>query len=73
VSTHSTKYIRVGFTNECEGGSEILGHAGEALQMTNTGNLPGQFVSKDRMRLLKATLRDVSYNEKANFNLLSLS
>jgi hypothetical protein len=74
-STHSTKH-RAGFTNESEGGSEILGHVGVALQTksTCTCNLPDQFVSKDWTRQLKATLGDVFlYNETANFNLLSLS
>jgi hypothetical protein len=53
-------------------GSQSLGHSGKAVDVTHTMDLPGQFIGKDGSSGMKATLMEVNYNPKYNFNLLSL-
>ena len=43
------------------------------MKATSTIDVSGQFVTQDGTLGLKATLTDVNYNEKLNFNLISLT
>jgi hypothetical protein len=43
------------------------------VKATSTIDVSGQFVTRDGTLGLKATLTDVNYNEKLNFNLISLT
>ena len=72
ASSHST-HNKSGATNVRASGSTSLGHTGDALQATSTFDLAGMFLGKDGSERLKCTLTDVSYSNKLNFNLLSLS
>ena len=72
ASSHSSKSNN-GAKNVKANGSQSLGHAGKAVEATNTMDLPGQFIGKDGSSGMKATLTDVNYNPKYNFNLLSLT
>ena len=72
ASSHSTNK-KTGAENEKESRSASLGHAGEALEATSTIDLPGQFMTKDGSSGLKASLTEVNYNDRHNFNLISLT
>ena len=72
ASSHSSKSNR-GAMNVTANGSQSLGHSGKAMEATNTMKLPGQFIGKDGSSGMKATLTEVNYNPKYNFNLLSLT
>ena len=72
ASSHLIK-SNVGAMDVTANGSQSLGHSGKAVEATNTMELPGQFIGKDGSSGMKATLTDVNYNPKYNFNLLSLT
>jgi hypothetical protein len=59
ASSHSIKN-KSGATNKRQCGSASLGHVGKAVKVTRTLGFKG-------------TLPDVNYNEKLNFNLISLT
>ena len=72
ASSHSSK-SNSGAKNVKQNGSQSLGHSGKAVEAISTMNLPGQFIGKDGSSGMKATLTDVNYNPKYNFNLMSLT
>ena len=72
ASSHSAKNKR-GAKNIKESGSQSLGHTGKAVEALNTMDLAGQFVDKDGSSGMKGTLTDVNYNDRYNFNLISLT
>ena len=72
ASSHSSK-SNSGAKNVRSNGSQSLGHSGKAVEAISTMNLPGQFIGKDGSSGMKATLTDVNYNPKYNFNLMSLT
>ncbi len=71
TSSHSTNN-KTDAVNERQVGSVSLGHTREAVKATTTIDVSGQFVAQDGTLGLKATLTDVKYNEKLNFNLIKL-
>ena len=72
TSSHSSKSNN-GAKNVKANGSQSLGHSGKAVEAISTMDVPGQFIGKDGSSGMKATLMDVNYNPKYNFNLLSLT
>ena len=72
ASSHSSK-SNSGAKNVRSNGSQSLGHSGKAVEAISTMDLPGQFIGKDGSSGMKATLTDVNYNPKYNFNLMSLT
>ena len=66
-------FSKKGAKNIRKNGSSSLGQAGKALDAELTIDVPGQFVCKDGTLGGKAVLHDCNFNEKMNFNLLSLS
>ena len=63
----------MGTVNERQFGSVSLGHTREAVKATSTIDVSWPFVTWDGTLGLKATLTNVNYNEKLNFNLISLT
>ena len=72
ASSHSGKNKR-GAKNIKSSGSQSLGHTGKAVEALNTMDIAGQFYGKDGSAGMKGTLTDVNYNNKYNFNLVSLT
>ena len=72
ASSHSSK-SNSGAKNVKANGSQSLRHSGKAVEAISTMDLPGQFIGKDGSSGMKATLTDVNYNPKYNFNLMSLT
>ena len=72
ASSHLGK-SNCGATNVKSNGSQSLGHSGKSMEAMNTMDLPGQFLGKDGSLGTKPTLTEVNYNDKYNFNLLSLT
>ena len=72
ASSHSTNN-KIGAENERRSGSASLGHAGEAIEATLTIDLPGQFMAIDGSSGLQASLTEVNFNARHNFNLISLT
>ncbi len=62
-----------GTKNLKDSGSQSLGHTRNAVEALNTMDVAGQFIGKDRSAGMKGTLTDVIYNDKYNFNLVSLT
>ena len=72
ASHHSSK-CSSGGTNVRDSNRSSYGHTGEAVETSFTMDIPGQFIDKNGAQGVHATLRDVSYNPKYNFNLCSLT
>ena len=72
ASSHSSK-SNSGAKNVKANGSQSLGHSEKAVEVTSTMDSPVQFIGKDGSSGMKATLMEVNYNPKYNFNLLSLT
>ncbi len=72
ASSHSTNN-KTGAVNEQQFGSASLGHTRKAVKATSTFHMSGRFVTRDGTSGLKATLINVNYNDKLNFNLISLT
>ena len=72
ASSHSTNN-KLSASNERNIGSMSIGHDGKALKATTTINVAGRFIEKGRTLGLKATLTEVTFNEKLNLNLISLT
>ena len=72
ASGHSSN-SDAGARNKRETTSTSLGHVGQAVKATSSFDVPGCFLGKDGKPGLRACLTDVSYNNRLNFNLVSLT
>jgi hypothetical protein len=72
ASTHVPRYNVVA-RNICDTMMYSLGHTGSAMESTALIDIPGVFVNKDGKTGMKAVLKDCSFIEKHNINLLSMS
>ena len=72
ASNHSTN-SDAGARNKRDTTSASLGHVGQAVKATSSIDVPGYFLGKDGKPGLRARLDDVSYNNRLNFNLMSLT
>ncbi len=70
--SHSSKSKRCA-KNVKSLGSQSLGHTGKAAKALNTMDFAGQFIGKGGSLGIKANLTDVNYNNRYNFNLVSLT
>ena len=73
VESSQSSQSNCGAMNVKSNSSQSLCHSGKAVEAINTMDLPGKFVGKDGSLGMKATLMEVNYNDKYNFNLLSLT
>ncbi len=71
ASSRSGKNKR-GAKNIKSSSSQSLGRTGNVVKALNTMDFAGQFIGKDGSSGIKATLTDVNYNNRYNFNLVSL-
>ena len=71
TSMHTTRYKTHGF-NFCAGSSSV-GATGSALEAECSMDIRGQFVNRDGLVGIVATLTDVGFNTRHNFNLLSVT
>ena len=72
ASNHSTN-SDAGARNKRDTTSASLGHVGQAVKATSSIDVPGYFLGKDGKPGLRTRLDDMSYNNRLNFNLMSLT
>jgi hypothetical protein len=71
ASMHTTRYKAHGFNFHA--GSSSVGATGSAVEAECAMDIRGQFVNRDGLLGIVATLTDVGYSKRHNFNLLSVT